>query len=420
MYCLVLLATNEKIMEKASDFEELILFAYYATVNEDGELYMKADVFVRDYLGLHKDEDYNPNAVKLIAGVVDTSKDGLVSFMEFQAFEALLCSPDALYRTAFQMFDTHGNGVVSFQEFSDVIKKTELYQKVPFNLDSDLVKLYFGKEKNKLVSFAEFSQFLHDYHEEHAVQAFKRSDKKEVGFISALDFYNIMVSVKSHLLTPCVKDNLVAVAGGQQVSFPFFVAFNSLLGNMELAKRVFLNATGNDKTADVSREDFIRSAQMMSQITPLEIDILFKLVQLTQQDTRMQFSDLESMTPEQYMKKITSFTLTEVKAVSSPEERGVMIEVLESAYRFTLGAIAGSVGATAVYPIDLVKTRLQNQRSVSFIGELMYKNSWDCLKKVIRHEGFVGLYRGLVPQLVGVAPEKAIKLTASFSQFLIG
>jgi solute carrier family 25 (mitochondrial aspartate/glutamate transporter), member 12/13 len=30
---------------------------------------------------------------------------------------------------------------------------------------------------------------------------------------------------------------------------------------------------------------------------------------------------------------------------------------------------------------------------------------------VIRHEGFTGLYRGLVPQLLGVAPEKAIKLT---------
>ena len=70
-----------------------------------------------------------------------------------------------------------------------------------------------------------------------------------------------------------------------------------------------------------------------------------------------------------------------------------------------------AVGATAVYPIDLVKTRLQNQRSTSFIGELMYKNSWDCCKKVLRHEGFFGLYRGLLPQIVGVAPEKAIKLT---------
>ena len=55
-----------------------------------------------------------------------------------------------------------------------------------------------------------------------------------------------------------------------------------------------------------------------------------------------------------------------------------------------------AVGATAVYPIDLVKTRMQNQRSGSFVGELMYRNSADCFKKVIRHEGFAGLYRGLV------------------------
>jgi hypothetical protein len=30
---------------------------------------------------------------------------------------------------------------------------------------------------------------------------------------------------------------------------------------------------------------------------------------------------------------------------------------------FLLGAIAGGIGAFAVYPIDLVKTRMQNQRS---------------------------------------------------------
>jgi len=68
-----------------------------------------------------------------------------------------------------------------------------------------------------------------------------------------------------------------------------------------------------------------------------------------------------------------------------------------------------AMGATAVYPIDLVKTRMQNQRMV--VEELLYKNSWDCFRKVLNHEGFTGLYRGLIPQLVGVAPEKAIKLT---------
>lgn len=56
---------------------------------------------------------------------------------------------------------------------------------------------------------------------------------------------------------------------------------------------------------------------------------------------------------------------------------------------------------------------MQNQRSIGPVGELAYRNSMDCFKKVIRHEGVLGLYRGLVPQLLGVAPEKAIKLTVN-------
>ncbi|KAI1731265.1 mitochondrial carrier protein [Ditylenchus destructor] len=72
--------------------------------------------------------------------------------------------------------------------------------------------------------------------------------------------------------------------------------------------------------------------------------------------------------------------------------------------KFGYGAIAGACGASAVYPIDLVKTRLQNQRTK------LYKNSAHCFAKVIRNEGPLGLYRGLLPQLTGVMPEKAVLL----------
>lgn len=42
---------------------------------------------------------------------------------------------------------------------------------------------------------------------------------------------------------------------------------------------------------------------------------------------------------------------------------------------------------------------MQNQRS-KVVGELLYKNSIDCVKKVYKNEGFLGFYRGLPPQLI--------------------
>lgn len=55
---------------------------------------------------------------------------------------------------------------------------------------------------------------------------------------------------------------------------------------------------------------------------------------------------------------------------------------------------------------------MQNQRS-TVVGQMLYKNSIDCAQKIFRNEGLVGFYRGLGPQLIGVAPEKAIKLTVN-------
>ncbi|XP_055327973.1 calcium-binding mitochondrial carrier protein Aralar1-like isoform X2 [Paramacrobiotus metropolitanus] len=338
--------------------------------------------------------------------------DGFISFAEFQAFEAVLCLPDALYMTAFSLFDTNGSGFITLDEFERVIRLTTLQRHVPFDFAGDFVTLNFGKDKKRLVSYEEFTEILHAFHEAHAVQAFKQFDKQGTGYIRAMDFHDIMTNVKSHLLTAFVRDNLVAVAGGKgstRVSFPYFMAFNNLLNNMELIKRIFTTVTRNNLKTPLTKEEFLTGSQVWSQVTPLEVDILFHIASLRHQTGKLTFEDLEMITPERVT--IPSYHITEFKAVSDPSERGFFIQILESAYRFTLGSVAGAVGATAVYPIDLVKTRMQNQRSRAHLEELLYKNSIDCFKKVVRYEGILGLYRGLLPQLVGVAPEKAIKLT---------
>ncbi|XP_058046079.1 mitochondrial glutamate carrier 2 isoform X1 [Ahaetulla prasina] len=79
------------------------------------------------------------------------------------------------------------------------------------------------------------------------------------------------------------------------------------------------------------------------------------------------------------------------------------------------GGIAGLVGVTCVFPIDLAKTRLQNQQ-----GRAVYTGMQDCLVKTIRSEGLFGIYRGAAVNLTLVTPEKAIKLAANdfFRQLL--
>ncbi|KAM5170891.1 mitochondrial glutamate carrier 2 [Mantella aurantiaca] len=72
------------------------------------------------------------------------------------------------------------------------------------------------------------------------------------------------------------------------------------------------------------------------------------------------------------------------------------------------GGIAGLVGVTCVFPIDLAKTRLQNQQ-----GQAVYRGMYDCLIKTVRSEGFFGMYRGAAVNLTLVTPEKAIKLAAN-------
>ncbi|XP_036615882.1 mitochondrial glutamate carrier 2 [Trichosurus vulpecula] len=72
------------------------------------------------------------------------------------------------------------------------------------------------------------------------------------------------------------------------------------------------------------------------------------------------------------------------------------------------GGVAGLVGVTCVFPIDLAKTRLQNQH-----GKMAYKGMIDCLVKTTRADGFFGMYRGAAVNLTLVTPEKAIKLAAN-------
>ncbi|KAL8912548.1 MAG: hypothetical protein Q9171_002489 [Xanthocarpia ochracea] len=71
-----------------------------------------------------------------------------------------------------------------------------------------------------------------------------------------------------------------------------------------------------------------------------------------------------------------------------------------------LGAFSGAFGASIVYPINLLRTRLQSQGTA--IHPPTYTGFMDVTMKTIRGEGVRGLFKGITPNLLKVAPAVSI------------
>jgi solute carrier family 25 phosphate transporter 23/24/25/41 len=71
-----------------------------------------------------------------------------------------------------------------------------------------------------------------------------------------------------------------------------------------------------------------------------------------------------------------------------------------------IGATSSSFGASVVYPVNLLRTRLQSQGTV--LHPPTYEGWRDCFNKTVKHEGPKGLYKGLTPNLLKVVPSMSI------------
>ncbi|KKF95103.1 putative mitochondrial carrier C12D12.05c [Ceratocystis platani] len=71
-----------------------------------------------------------------------------------------------------------------------------------------------------------------------------------------------------------------------------------------------------------------------------------------------------------------------------------------------IGASSGAFGATVVYPLNVLRTRLQTQGT--HMHRATYTGIWDVAHQTLKNEGVRGLYKGLTPNLLKVAPALSI------------
>ena len=273
------------------------------------------------------------------------------------------------------------------------------------------------------ITYPQFSQMLRGLQGERIRQAFHIFDQDKDGYIEPEDFQRIILDTAKHKLSDHILENLQSlcnISTGSKISYANVRAFQNVIREMDLVDLILRNATQKSEDGKITRTDFLNEAARITRFslfTPMEADILFHFAGLDAASGRLSLQDFAKVLDSSYQ---SAYALGIEVGGAASEAAGKAVtttkrylhNVLESAHHFVLGSIAGAFGAFMVYPIDLVKTRMQNQRS-GRVGQMLYKNSIDCAKKVISNEGVKGLYSGVLPQLVGVAPEKAIKLTVN-------
>ncbi|KAI8968013.1 mitochondrial carrier domain-containing protein [Mycotypha africana] len=97
------------------------------------------------------------------------------------------------------------------------------------------------------------------------------------------------------------------------------------------------------------------------------------------------------------------------------QEKNIMSNDHKRVTDMLCGSIAGIVSKTGVFPIDVVRKRLQvqgphlSEYAVSSIPNYAHQKSiFRCLNKIVQTEGFLGLYKGIVPGLLKAGPSGAV------------
>ena len=83
--------------------------------------------------------------------------------------------------------------------------------------------------------------------------------------------------------------------------------------------------------------------------------------------------------------------------------------------KMAVGALSGVIGISAVFPLDLIKTRLQLAKSSAAAAATTTTMSGgisirSVCSTIYAQQGIIGFYRGLGTTAIGMCPEKAIKL----------
>ena len=341
------------------------LFQEHAVESNDGVSYMDLNGFLDAVVPTSNNASSSSEAVlstdsyKLLFGVADTKKAGRIDQAQWLTFVDTLERPDAEFLVAFKIFDYKNKGVVTLDDFQEVYYHNKSSQSLNFNFNTLFSQLYFGK--NKVAPYSTFCQMLNGFSLERAKQMFLHFDKSGSGFISISDFNKLVRSLGKHKLSTQFMDKVVDIMYHEscqdgKVNFATVNAFFNIIRRSELIRQIARQCANSE--GYFSRHSFNLAAASILEWqlpSPLEIDLLFYFAGVTVSGEVGSLDAFNNLFDPMWEDK---------KLLYKKNKASFSEEVTSSAKSFALGCAAGALGAAAVYPIDLIKTRMQ--RPVSY------------------------------------------------------
>ncbi|KAJ8246227.1 hypothetical protein GJAV_G00265240 [Gymnothorax javanicus] len=91
----------------------------------------------------------------------------------------------------------------------------------------------------------------------------------------------------------------------------------------------------------------------------------------------------------------------QIKSIMRGRKEGATLRVQE---RFVAGSLAGATAQTAIYPLEVLKTRLTLRKTGQYSGIT------DCARQILQKEGLGAFYKGYLPNVLGIIPYAGIDL----------
>ncbi|KAK3015747.1 hypothetical protein RJ639_007874 [Escallonia herrerae] len=299
--------------------------------------------------------------------VCDANRDGRVDYHEFRRY--MDAKELELYRI-FQAIDVEHNGCILPEELWDALVKAGI------EIDDDELARFVehvDKDNNGMITFEEWRDFLLLYPHEATLE----------------NIYHYW-------------ERVYLVDIGEQAVIPEGISKHVHASKYLIAGGV-AGATSRTATAPLDR------LKVVLQVQTTRAHILPAVKNIWKEGGFLGFFrgnglNVVKVAPESAIKFYTYEMLKNFIADTIGEEKGD----IGTAGRLLAGGMAGAVAQTAIYPMDLVKTRLQTcvceGGKVPSIGKLS--------KDILVQEGPRAFYRGLVPSLLGIIPYAGIDLAA--------